>query len=260
MIDAVLVVLTKAVPGREADMEDWYTNIHIRDALRFRGSATAQRFRLAADQPCRPERFDWQYLAFYDVFDPVRFSREHLDNALTSRMQVSDAIDDSMLYDFHYYPLLFQDNDPEMAHTGGVILEEFNPASGEDDAFWEYYAERYLPQAVARPGVKSAAFLKYRTFGQMIPMTPDYRYVAIYRVNDGEAARQAWTGADAILAQSGMLAPEGVRITQWDRATPRLTKDDVQHPTAAGLAEEERARARMGDRVRTGGAEKLAMS
>lgn len=92
MIDAVLVVLTKAVAGREADMEDWYTNIHIRDALRFRGSVTAQRFRLAADQPCPPKGFDWQYLAFYDVFDPARFSREHLDNALTSRMQVSDAI------------------------------------------------------------------------------------------------------------------------------------------------------------------------
>lgn len=260
MIDAVLVVLTKAVPGREADMEDWYTNIHVRDALRFRGSVTAQRFRLAADQPCPPEGFDWQYLAFYDVFDPVRFSREHLDNALTSRMQVSDAIDDSLLYDFHYYPLLFQDNDPELVHAGGVILEELNPGADGDDAFRQWYAENYFREAAMRPGIKSAAFLKFRTFGQMIPMTPDYRYVAIYRINDGEAARKAWIGADAMLAKSGMLPPDGARITQWDRATPRLTKDDIQHPTAAGLAEEERARAHMGDRVRTGGTEKLAMS
>tara|TARA_B100000678_G_scaffold276013_1_gene268431 strand:- start:294 stop:413 length:120 start_codon:yes stop_codon:yes gene_type:complete len=36
-----------------------------------------------------------------------------------------------------------------------------------------------------------------------------------------------------------------------------LTKDDVQHPTAQGLADEEQARARMGDDVLTGGAEKL---
>lgn len=260
MIDAVLVVLTKAVPGREADMEDWYTNIHIRDALRFRGSVTAQRFRLSAGQPCPPEGFDWQYLALYDVFDPVRFSREHLDNALTSRMQVSDAIDDSLLYDFHYYPLIFQDNDPEIAHCGGVILEELNPAADCDDRFRRYYAESYFREAAARPGVKSAAFLKFRTFGQMIPMTPDYRYVVIYKVNDQEAAHQAWTGADALLANSGLLRSGGIRITQWDRATSRLTKDDVQHPTAAGLAEEERARLRMGDRVRIGGTEKLAMS
>jgi hypothetical protein len=101
MIDAVLVVLTKAVPGREDAVDDWYTNIHIRDALRFRGSLTAQRFRLAEAQPCPPDDFEWQYLALYDVFNPVRFSREYLENALTSRMQVSDAIDDGELYDFH---------------------------------------------------------------------------------------------------------------------------------------------------------------
>jgi len=44
MIEAVLVVLTKAHPGREADLDDWYTHIHVRDALRFRGSVTAQKF------------------------------------------------------------------------------------------------------------------------------------------------------------------------------------------------------------------------
>lgn len=260
MIDAVLVVLTKAVPGREADMEDWYTNIHIRDALRFRGSITAQRFRLAEAQPCPPDDFDWQYLALYDVFDPVRFSREHLENALTSRMQVSDAIDDGELYDFHYYPLRFQDNDPESAHEGGIVLEEFACAEGREAEFAEWYAEHYMHEAAARPGVKSAAFLTYRNHGQMIPVQPKYRYVAIYRINDADAARAAWADADAGLDASGLLSPDGIRITQWDAATPRLTKDSVQHPTAAGLAEEERARARMGGNVRTGGLEKLAMS
>lgn len=44
MIEAVLVGLTKAHPGREADLDDWYTHIHVRDALRFRGSVTAQKF------------------------------------------------------------------------------------------------------------------------------------------------------------------------------------------------------------------------
>lgn len=258
MIDAVLVVLTRAVEGREDDMEDWYTNIHIRDALRFRGSVTAQRFRLTSAQPCPLEGFNWQYLALYDVFDPVRFSREHLDNALTSRMQVSDAIDDSELYDFHYYPLAFQDNDPETAADEGVILEEVNPADGGEGDFARWLGEGHFREAAARPGVKSATLLVFRTFGQMIPVVPEYRYVAIYRLCDAGAARAAWTGADVALRAGGRIA--SLRITQWDVATPRLTKDDVQHPTAAGVGEEERARAHMGNRVRTGGAEKLAMS
>ena len=196
MIEAILVVLTKALAGREADLDDWYTNIHIRDALRFRGSIAAQRFSRSAYQPMDlPGSFDWQYLALYDVFDAERFSREHWENALTSRMMVTNAIDDSVLEDYHYYPLAFRDNDPDTPHQGGVVLEQLN-------------------------------------------------------------AWQGWQGADA-LAQAPCVDQSSLRITHWDRLTERLTRDDVQNPTSAGLAAEEQARARMGDRVLTGGVEKL---
>jgi hypothetical protein len=76
MIEAILVVMTKAHPGREDDLDDWYTNIHIRDALRFRGSIAAQRFSRSADQPMNlPASFGWQCLALYDVFEPPRDCR-----------------------------------------------------------------------------------------------------------------------------------------------------------------------------------------
>ena len=259
MIEAVLVVLTKAHPGREADLDDWYTNIHIRDALRFRGSITAQRFSRSPDQPAAlPASFDWQCLALYDVFDPERFSREHWENALTSRMMVSDAIDDSVLEDYHYYPLAFRDNDPEAAHTGGVVLEQSNAAPGQEDAFRAWYIDSYLPQAVRRPGVKSAGFAMFRAYGQMIPTTPGHRYVGIYNVNDA-AAWQAWQGGTG-LADCPFLDGASLRITHWDRLTDKLTKDAVQHPTAQGLAAEEQARLRMGDRVLTSGADKLGVA
>src|SRR3546814_15537661 len=63
--------------GRDDDLNDWYTNIHIRDALRFRGSITAQRFKRSENQvqTLTPD-FDWQYLALYDVFDAQRRSEE----------------------------------------------------------------------------------------------------------------------------------------------------------------------------------------
>lgn len=256
MIEAILVVLTKAVPGRQDDLDDWYTNIHIRDALRFRGSVTAQRFRRSADQmEALPPEFDWEYLALYDVFDPQRFSQEHWDNALTSRMMVTDAIDDSVLEDYHYYPLQFRDNDPETAHEGGIILEQLNPAPGREQAFRDWYNDDYLPAAVRRPGVQSAGFLMFRQYGQMIPTTPAQHYVGIYQVN-GPQAVAAWRES-ADLRESTLIDRQTLRVTHWDALTGKLTKDAVQHPTAAGLAEEERARARMGDRVLTGGKEKL---
>ena len=256
MIEAVLVVLTKARPGREADLDDWYTHIHIRDALRFRGSITAQRFVRSADQPMAlPPAFDWQYLALYDVFDAARFSREHWDNALTTRMMVTDAIDDSVLEDYHYYPLAFRDNDPEVAHRGGVVLEQLNAAPGQDRAFREWYADAYLPQVMRRPGVHSASLGMFRRHGQMIPTMPGHAYVGITKVND-PAAWQAWRD-DALLMQSSLVDRASLRVTHWDWLTAKLTKDAVQHPTSEGLAAEEAARLRMGDRVLTSGADKL---
>ena len=256
MIEAILVVLTKAVPGREDDLDDWYSNIHIRDALRFRGSVTAQRFKRSAEQvETLPPEFDWQYLALYDVFNAERFSREHWENALTSRMMVTDAIDDSVLEDYHYYPLQFRDNDPETPHHGGIILEQLNPLAGNEAAFRDWYNDSYFPAAARRPGVHSAGFLAFRRHGQMIPTTPSQHYVGIYRV-DGPEALAAWQ-ASRDLHQSPLIDPSSLRATHWDAITGKLTKDDVQHPSAAGLAEEERARARMGNRVLTGGTEKL---
>ncbi len=256
MIEAILVVMTKAHPGREDDLDDWYTNIHIRDALRFRGSITAQRFIRSADQPMAlPDSFDWQCLALYDVFDAERFSREHWENALTSRMMITTAIDDSVLEDYHYYPLAFRDNDPQTPHSGGVVLEQVNAAPGQDQAFRDWYVDTYLPQAAKRPGVQSAGFLMYRTYGQMIPTTPAYGYVGIYKVNDA-LAWKTWQG-DSLLAETPSVDHGSIRVTHWDRLTDKLTKDAVQNPTAAGLAAEETARARMGDNVMTGGTEKL---
>jgi len=256
MIEAVLVVLTKARAGREADLDDWYTNIHVGDALRFRGSITAQRFSRSKAQPMRlPASFDWQCLALYDVFDAERFSREHWDNALTARMMVTDAIDDTVLEDYHYFPLAFRDNDPGTPHSGSVVLEQINAAPGQDAAFREWYVDEYLPQSARRPGVKSAGFAMFRPYGQMIPTAPGHNYVGIYKVNDA-AAWQAWQRSTA-LAEAACVDQASLRVTHWDWLTGQLTKDAVQNPTAAGLAAEEAARLRMGDRVLTSGTEKL---
>ncbi len=256
MIEAILVVLTKARPGREDDLDDWYTNIHVRDALRFRGSVTAQRFGRSVHQPMDlPPEFDWQFLAFYDVFDAERFSREHWDNALTTRMMVTDAIDDSVLEDYHYYPLAFRSNDPSLAHGGGVILEQLNAAPGSDAAFREWYAAEYLPHALRRPGVISGAFAMFRTHGQMIPTMPGHGYVGIYKVNDTDAWK-AWRETDE-LTGAPCVDRNTIRVTHWDRITPLITKDAVLNPPGKDLVAEENARARMGDKVLTSGTDKL---
>jgi hypothetical protein len=60
-----------------------------------------------------------------------------------------------------------------------------------------------------------------------------------------------------LLSQSACVDQATLRVTHWDWLTGVLTKDDVQNPTSEGLAAEEGARLRMGDRVLTSGTEKL---
>ena len=256
MIEAILVVLSKPRPGRDEDFNDWYTNILLRDALRFRGAITAQRFQRSMVQPhALPPKFDWCYLAFYDVFNAALFSREHWDNALTTRMKVTDAFDDTVLEDYHYYPLQFRDNDPQIPHRGGVILEQLNPAPGREQEFRDWYNNEYFPAVVSRPGVHSGAFLTFRSHGQIMPTTSVHNYVAFYRTNDAAAA-QVWQN-DQTLRSSVLVDHSSLVVSNWDHLTPRLTTDDVRHTTAAALVAEEQARARMGDKIVSGGREKL---
>ena len=46
----VLTVLINPVAGREDDFNDWYTNVHIRDVMRFAGSIRVQRLLASAVQ------------------------------------------------------------------------------------------------------------------------------------------------------------------------------------------------------------------
>jgi hypothetical protein len=256
VIEAVLVVFTRAHPGRDDDLNDWYTNIHLRDALRFRGSIAAQRFRCSASQiQDFPHGFGWTYLALYEVYDAARFSREHWENAFTTRMQITDAIDDSELNDFHYYPLAYRCADPATPHPSGVVIEQFNPAPGQDRALRAWYESAYLPALAATEGVHSSALLIYRSHGQIMPHAPKHVFVGIHRLND-PAALTAWHGPPR-LADSALVGRPSLAITHWDALTPRITEDDVHHTTAAALAAEERARAHMGTRILTQGRDKI---
>jgi hypothetical protein len=243
MIEAVLVVLTNAVPGRDDDFNDWYTNIHTRDAMRFRGSIAQQRFRFAKDQvQSFPDGFVAKYLALYEVFDAARFAQEHVDNALTTRMVVEDSIDISRLDDFHYYPLQFRDRAPRTFSRGSVVLEQIAVSPEQDAAFRDWYNDEYLPDRFRHPGVITAALLAYDPHGQLVEFAPKHNYVGIYRLSD-DRARDQWKLAS--LAGSPLIVRHDLAVTCWDVLEPRVTEDDVHHTTARALAAEECARARI---------------
>jgi hypothetical protein len=247
MADPILLVLSRASAGREAEMLDWYTGIHQPDALRFRGSTTAQVFTWNAEQPqfADREEFGWHFMALYDTTDPGRWSAEHIRYFGTEDFMVSTAVDAGCgMNEVFYHPLQVRDNAPEDGHRGCVILEQMNPSAGQESAFERWYNDEYLPQAMRRPGVKSGGLYAWRPGVQMIPALPRQRYVGVYRT-EGAAALAGWRNAARLEGQP-CIDPASIAVTHWDAANERLTKDQVLHPTAGFLAAQEAARARMG--------------
>jgi hypothetical protein len=248
MADPILLVLSRACSDGEADMLDWYKGIHQPDALRFRGSTTAQVFTWNKEQPqfADRERFGWHFLALYDTTDPARWTAEHIRYFGTENFIVSTAVDANCgMNEVFYHPLQTRDNAPEKGHPGCLILEQMNALPGQESAFECWYNDQYLPAAMRRPGVTSGGLYVYRPGVQMIPNVPRQHYVGVYRT-DNAAAAQAWRNSTQLRGEPS-IDPQSLAVTHWDAANERLTKDQVLHPTAAFLLAEEAARARMGN-------------
>jgi hypothetical protein len=244
MIEAILVVLTNPVEGRDDDFNDWYTNIHTRDAMRFRGSIAQQRFRLAAEQaqPYPAGLPVARYLALYEVFDAERFVQEHVDSALTPRMVVEDSIDISRLDDFHYYPLQFRDKAPRTFDKGSVVLEQIKAKPGQEAALRDWYNDHYLPGRFREAGIITGSFLAYDRHAQLVEFDPAHDHVGIWRLSD-DGARALWRSRT--LLECPYIDQETLAVTCWDAVTHRITEDQVHHSTPEAEAAEARTRARI---------------
>jgi hypothetical protein len=60
-----MVVLTNAMPGRDAEFNDWYTKEHIYDVIKTPGFTSAQRFKAVKEPGSVTSKFG--YLAIYEV-------------------------------------------------------------------------------------------------------------------------------------------------------------------------------------------------
>jgi hypothetical protein len=248
MIESLLVVLSRPHPGKDDEFNDWYSNIHFRDVLRFRGSIAAQRFHLSDKQiAVYRNPLKWKYLALYEVSDADRFTREHMEAIGSLRMQIALAFDNSAVYDYYFFPCQFIDNAPGEPVDGSVVMQQITAKPGQEAAFRRWYGQEHLMPAVSRPGVRSGALLEYRKTGQMFPEDPESNFLAIYRLSD-RRAMDNWTGP-AALAASTLIDAKLLETSCWDVHIPRLTKDSVLNPTSELLAAEEKARARMGDKI-----------
>jgi hypothetical protein len=238
--DCILVVLSNPVAGRLEDYDDWYSNIHIRDAMRFRGGLSAQRF-----APHDLDAADQQpvHLALYETSDAPRFTQEHMDNAGTPRMRTTSAFDRTKISDYYYRPLSYWRRGKGERAEGAVILEQFRCAAGRQTALLAWLEGPRAASLHGDANLLSQTITRLNADHQMLRTPPSHDVVVINRVADLALAARNWPSASAEAV--GEWA-DGADTSFWRPITGVLTRDDVLFPTAAALAAEEIARARMG--------------
>ena len=86
----ILVVMTNAVPGREEEFNDWYSNTHVQEVVDIDGFVSAQRFKLSEDQA--GPRNEYEYLAIYEI--EAATPGEALENLKNAKphLNTTDAI------------------------------------------------------------------------------------------------------------------------------------------------------------------------
>jgi hypothetical protein len=238
-MQSFLTVLVNPVEGREAEFNDWYTNVHIRDVMRFAGSIRVQQF-IASETQVQPTSH--KYFTLYDTFDPALLTLEHQRAAGSRRMVVGTAHDKPGIINGYYYPIAARTNEPTTLTPDHqpLILEQINVPEVDRDAFEDWYASVRLPELLRCPSHVSGVIMRFDPAGQMAKFEPIYSHVALWRVADVAAALPTWKDAD-VPAQLGLLKR---RISIFEVMKPYLTRDDVINAPPEELEIEESARRR----------------
>ena len=89
-------VYSNPMPGREAEFNDWYTNVHLAEVLQIDGFVSAQRFQLAEPQVVNDQPY--RYLAMYEIeSDGIEQTIRNM-MAAAGGLQMSDAMDTSNVH------------------------------------------------------------------------------------------------------------------------------------------------------------------
>lgn len=77
-----MLVLSNPIPGREAEYNDWYQNVHLADIVALPGFQSAQRFQLSRNMMVGGDAY--MYMAIYEI------DTDDLDQSLNALVAASE--------------------------------------------------------------------------------------------------------------------------------------------------------------------------
>ena len=248
-LESILIVYQNPIEGREADYDDWYTNVHIRDAMRLDGAIATQRFIRSRLQPVQNgQPIDPGYFAhtIYEWESAKRSVDGHNDRAGTPRMEISADAEFKGLRDYFYRPVALSHAwTREQGFRRGVhVLSALITAPVADEAaFADWFSARHVPDTLGLPGFASAGLFSLHE-EQSLPIPTRYKWAAIYGLDDAQVALDAWTARQDAKSETDLTRNVQERVVGcWQPRIQRLRAEQVVNPDTILAGEEQRARA-----------------
>ncbi|GGD80741.1 hypothetical protein [Croceicoccus mobilis] len=247
MLESILVVYQNPLEGRLAAYDDWYTNIHIRDAMRLDGAIATQRFAVHPLQPvldgakCLP--FHWAH-TIYEWESAAASVKGHAERAGTPQMEITRDASFAGLRDFFFRPrhLSHGWSPQEGFRRGDAVLTVLLQPAGDPEEFVSWFAQSHAPWATGLPGLETAGLFTLHE-EQSLPITCPWPMVAIYGLSDAGAALAAWGDGHDRRDPAGLaIMVAAMEQGCWQKRIERLTSGEVLSPPPAAQAAEARAR------------------
>jgi len=254
-LSSIFIVMTEAVEGQEDEFNDWYTNIHCHDTMRFKGSVATQRWKLAPYQLRYNARFngpEQQWLCIYEMTDTQENIDVHVETCFTDLLPITSAQRIDKAEDFYYVPAGGTKSAVEAynARDSDVLLIRMNALKGKEAELVRWYREEYLPRTLKLIGFTDGELYKAADI-QLIDAVPRYQFSAVYHIADAMVAVES---LDSHLAQPGTILdcpfadPASIGVACYSAITNRFTSEQAHHLPAVQRRLEDEFRANMGDR------------
>lgn len=242
-LESILVVYQNPQEGRLSAYDDWYTNIHIRDAMRLDGAIATRRFAVHPLQPTiggsRSMPAHWAH-TIYEWESASASVKGHHERAGTSQMEISRDCSFRALRDYFFRPCHLSHgwSAEEGFRKGNSVLTVLLRPKANEAEFIDWFAGEHAPEICAYDGIGTAALFSLHE-EQSLSIPCEFPMVAIYGLTDVSAALATWADAGSALAARVSTMEAGC----WEARTDRLHASEVAHPGAQAAAEERRARA-----------------
>lgn len=259
---SIFIVMTDAYEGQEDEFNDWYTNIHCHDTMRFKGSVAVQRWKLSRHQLRYNAAYfgPWQpWLCIYEVGDTQENIDVHIADTFTDRLPITSAQRCEAAEDFYYVPSRPGKDAIEAfaSQDGDLITIRMNAKPGKEAEFIKWYTEDYLPRTLKLIGFKAGDLYRLAAI-QLIDGKAPFDFTAVYHVADPMVAIES---LDSHLANANtvldcpLVDTQSVRVACYSPITSRFTSEQARNLPRVQRQLEDEFREATKDRVHRQAAE-----